>query len=40
MQQISISPRGAPSEPEDFDPQTEADDWVKWNQERDKSMSF
>src|SRR5512147_231175 len=40
MQQISISPDGKPSKPEDFDPKADADDWVKWNQERDKEMSF
>ncbi len=40
MQQISISPQGVPSKPQDFDPQADADDWVKWNQERDKAVSF
>ncbi len=40
MQQISISPQGVPSKPEEFDLQADADDWVKWNQERDKSTSF
>jgi hypothetical protein len=40
MQQISISPEGKPSKPEDFDPKADADDWVKWNQERDKQVSF
>ncbi len=40
MQQISISPQGVPSKPQDFDPKTDADDWVKWNQERDKGVSF
>jgi len=37
MQQISISSQGVASKPQDFDPKTDADDWVKWNQERDKS---
>lgn len=40
MQQIRISPDGKPSKPEDFDPKTDADDWVKWNQERDKKLSL
>ncbi len=40
MQQISISPDGKPSKPQDFDPQADADDWVKWNQERDKQVNF
>jgi hypothetical protein len=36
MQQISISSQGVASKPKDFDPQADADDWVNWNQERDK----
>ena len=40
MQQISISPEGKPSKPEDFDPKADSDDWVKWNQERDKQVDF
>ncbi len=40
MQQISISPQGVPSKPQDFDPKADADDWVKWNQERDKAVAF
>ncbi len=40
MQQITISPQGVPSKPEDFDPKADADDWVKWNQERDRDVSF
>jgi hypothetical protein len=40
MQQITISPQGVPSKPQDFDPKADADDWVKWNQERDKETSF
>ena len=40
MQQISISPQGVPSKPEDFDPKADSDDWVKWNQERDKQINF
>src|SRR5574341_1839396 len=35
MQQITISPQGVASKPQDFDPKADADDWVKWNQERD-----
>lgn len=40
MQQITISPEGVPSKPEDFDPKADADDWVKWNQGRDKELAF
>jgi hypothetical protein len=40
MQQISISPEGKPSKPEDFDPKADSDEWVKWNQERDKQVNF
>lgn len=40
MQQISISPQGVATKPQDFDPKADADDWVKWNLERDKQTSF
>ena len=40
MQQISISPQGVPSKPEAFDPKADADDWVRWNQDRDKNINF
>lgn len=40
MQQISISPQGVASKPQDIDPRTDADDWVKWNQERDKELTL
>ncbi|MDA8424119.1 MAG: FecR family protein [Nitrospiraceae bacterium] len=40
MQQISISPQGVPSKPEGFNPKADADDWVKWNQERDKDLKL
>jgi hypothetical protein len=40
MQQITISPQGVPSKPEDFDPKADADDWVRWNQEKDKQLPF
>jgi hypothetical protein len=40
MQQISISPQGVATQPQDFDPKADADDWVKWNLERDKQTSF
>jgi len=40
MQQVSVSPQGVASEPQDFDPKADADDWVKWNLERDKQTSF
>jgi hypothetical protein len=40
MQQITISPQGVASPAQDFDPKADADDWVKWNQERDKMLAF
>jgi hypothetical protein len=40
MQQVSVSPQGVASKAEEFDPKADADDWVKWNQERDKAMPF
>ena len=39
FQQITISPQGVASKPEDFTPQQDMDDWVKWNQERDKQLT-
>lgn len=38
MQQISISPQGIASKPQDINPQQDQDDWVKWNQERDREL--
>jgi hypothetical protein len=40
MQQITISPQGVASEPQSIDPKVDLDDWVKWNQERDKELTF
>lgn len=40
FQQITITPDGRPSVPTDFTSQQDADDWVRWNQERDRQMSF
>ena len=40
FQQVAISPEGVASQPQDFDPVADADDWVKWNQERDKLTRF
>jgi hypothetical protein len=40
MQQITISPQGVPSKPQDFDPKADSDDWVKWNQDRDMQTQF
>ncbi len=40
FQQVSISPQGVASQPQDFDPKADADDWVRWNQERDKDVVF
>jgi len=39
MQQITISPQGVASKPQDFTPQQDMDEWVKWNQDRDKQLS-
>lgn len=38
FQQITISPQGVASKPQDFNPQQDRDDWVRWNQERDKEL--
>ncbi len=40
MQQITISSQGIPSKPQDFDPKADTDDWVQWNQQRDRETSF
>jgi len=40
MQQVSISPQGFASKPQDFDSRADADEWVVWNQELDKKVSF
>jgi hypothetical protein len=40
MQQMTVSPEGVASKPQDFTPQQDMDDWVQWNQERDKQLSF
>jgi len=40
FQQVTISPEGVASQPQAFDPKADADDWVKWNQERDKQTQF
>lgn len=40
MQQITISSEGVAAQPQDFDAQADADDWVKWNQEMDKQVEF
>jgi hypothetical protein len=40
FQQVTISPQGVPSKPEDFNPGQDMDDWVKWNQERDKQLQL
>jgi ferric-dicitrate binding protein FerR (iron transport regulator) len=36
MQQIVIYPDGTVSKPFRFDPEVDMDDWVRWNQSRDK----
>jgi hypothetical protein len=38
FQQITITPQGVASKPEEFDLQKDLDDWVKWNQDRDKQL--
>lgn len=40
MQQVTISPQGVASQPQDFTPQQDMDDWVRWNQERDKQLEL
>lgn len=40
MQQVTISPQGVASKPQDFTPQDDMDDWVRWNQERDKQLGL
>jgi hypothetical protein len=40
FQQVTISSAGVASQPQDFDPEADADDWVRWNQERDKQTRF
>ena len=39
MQQVTISPQGVASKPQDFTQQQDMDEWVKWNQERDKQLA-
>lgn len=36
MQQITVSPQGVASKPQDFDSKSDSDEWVRWNQERDR----
>ena len=40
MQQVSISPQGVASKPQAFDPKTDVDEWVLWNQERDRQKEL
>ena len=40
MQQVSVSSQGVASQPQDFDPKADADDWVQWNQQRDKETTL
>jgi hypothetical protein len=40
FQQVTISPQGIASQPQDFDQKADADDWVTWNKERDKEVVF
>jgi hypothetical protein len=36
MQQIVVYPDGTVSKPFRFDPEVDMDEWVRWNQNRDK----
>lgn len=36
MQQVVVLPDGTVSKPFRFDPEVDADDWVRWNQKRDQ----
>jgi len=38
MQQVKISPDGSVSETRSFDPIQDRDEWVRWNQSRDKQQ--
>ncbi len=40
MQQVSVSPQGIASQPQNFDPKADMDDWVLWNQKRDTLTTF
>jgi hypothetical protein len=40
MQQIGIFLRGVASQPRNFDSKADPDDWVIWNVERDKKLTF
>jgi hypothetical protein len=40
FKQVTISPQGEPLTTQDFNPQQDLDDWVKWNQERDRQLDF
>lgn len=36
LQKLHIYPDGTPGKPESFEPAREEDEWVRWNQERDR----
>jgi hypothetical protein len=40
LQEVAISADGVASQPQEFDPKADADDWVVWNQERDQKLRF
>lgn len=40
FQQITISPTGVASKPSEFDQRQDMDDWVRWNQDRDKQLNL
>lgn len=40
FQQVTISPQGVASKPQDFDVRQDMDDWVRWNQERDRQIGL
>ena len=38
MQQITVRPDGTATTPYSFDPRKDANDWVRWNQQRDSQL--
>lgn len=40
FQQVTVTPDGRPSEPSDFNPGDDRDEWVRWNQKHDNNVGF